>query len=276
MALSDWATVAFNEKGNPTRGILKGFNKTQVEIYKDWVYVSNPDMWVESVGYSKNTIAQITDGHVNIGGVDIVAHREPEQDAVFVYAKTLKYNTNPDIKPEIKIMAGIGCSGYSNTVIPLAKHFKVNLDEWESHCTGCSNYYENEKGEHVTDEKGAKYISLVLFNKKDSKEFFVRLTPRNEKKFEAKWIGVTPKLYRKFLKWLGEQVKEEYDKRFQQWYRDIKNKKLDDVLNYNQGDAFFADNGVMDNIGAKIGKPVPPLMETLIERMKVENKESIS
>ena len=48
-----------------------------------------------------------------------------------------------------------------------------------------------------------------------------------------------------------------------EWYEKMKSVKVDDVLLYNQGDAFFADNGIDIEIGAKLDEPVKPVIEEM-------------
>jgi len=82
MAISDYAHMAFDEKANPIEAkICKG--DASVEIYKNWLYVHDKNMWHKGCGYCEDTIAQIQDGHMYLGGFEILAKRIELQSAVF-------------------------------------------------------------------------------------------------------------------------------------------------------------------------------------------------
>lgn len=74
--------------------------------------------------------------------------------------------------------------------------------------------------------------------------------------------------------WLSGVVKEDsYNKHLQKWFRKVKKLKLEDILNYNQGDAFFERAGVINGgIGHKVGNDVEPLLMQSLKEQK-ENVE---
>lgn len=263
MALSNWATLAINEKGIPCRGVLNGFEGATLEIYKNWVYVGDSKMWTEGCGFTAPTIAQINEGNINLSKFNIVAGRTDTQVAVFVLATATHYPDKNDYsKKEIRILSGIGCSGYDDQIDKLAEFLGVNLAEYDDYNKGWASQgcYQDENGESCPDG----YITLTVCKGEDCEDFPIPATDENEEKFGAKWVGVTPKLYAEFLTWLEKQI-DEYDTDLKAWFEKVKTLNMNDVLNYNQGDAFFADHGVVgDDIGAKIGEPKQPIIESMI------------
>jgi hypothetical protein len=262
MALSDWTTLAINEDAIPTYGCINGFIEgTSVEIYKNWLYVRDEKMHYDECGYTDGTIASINSGNINISRFEINAEREDEQNAIFCLVTTKLFDKDDySKKPELRIMAGIGCSGYDDPTPKLMEYFGVNSEDvdWTSRGWGNWNWNTNEKG---------SYISLSVCYKdkrKKMEEFFMPETKRNKAKYESKWIGVSSSLYKKFIKWLGTQI-DEYDDEMVDWYKKVKKLKRKDILFFNQGDKYFAEHGIGDgNIGQSMENTVKPMAEVMI------------
>ena len=77
MALSNWATLAFDEAGQPCRGVLTGFDGAMIEIYKNGLDVRDHKMWTSGRFFEKPMVAQITDGHVILSEIQIEAIQHP-------------------------------------------------------------------------------------------------------------------------------------------------------------------------------------------------------
>lgn len=78
MALSNWDTCSWNEKGEPINGIFITPRGIGVHVYKNWLYVSDEKAWHEDVGYIKPTIMQIDEGRLSYGDLNIEAIRGPQ------------------------------------------------------------------------------------------------------------------------------------------------------------------------------------------------------
>lgn len=114
MALSNWDTCAFNEKGEPTNGAvtkqLKDGTTSGVEIYKNWLYVKDTGMWKDGRSFSEPVIAEINEGRAIISGFRIYAKRGPQRSVLAFVEAGWKHSTDPELK--YKCMAGIGCYGF--------------------------------------------------------------------------------------------------------------------------------------------------------------------
>lgn len=108
MALSNWDTMAWNDSGEPCVGDVVFPNGVELEIYKNWVYISDPKAWREGEGIDKPCIMEILSGELSYARITIFAARGP-QDSIFVAAAYRDWST----KPETMIrFFGIGCYGF--------------------------------------------------------------------------------------------------------------------------------------------------------------------
>lgn len=83
MALSNWDTLAVTEAGaadeiTTSRGV-------SIQIYKNWLYLRDPQAWREGRGFIKPTVAEIRSGDLSYADLHVVATRGP-QDGVYVVA----------------------------------------------------------------------------------------------------------------------------------------------------------------------------------------------
>lgn len=263
MGLSSYCTLAFDKKGKSSYGVLNGFSKgTSVQIYKNWIYVRDPRMHFDKGPYTDNVVASIEKGHLHLSEFQIYADRSKIQNAVFVLTQTKKWSKDYK-KSQSKLMAGIGAYAFESQIHNFAKDMGVNMEDWDDISQGwCSS----------------GHLTLHCINDKDYKEFQVNDTPENKDRYEPKLVGVKIETYKEFLIWLEEIVKEhfQFDKNVSKWLNEIKRKKLEDILCYNQGDAFFSDAGIFDsNIGFPLENPVEPLLTKSLKESKEENERVI-
>lgn len=130
MALSNWDTIAWNEKGEPTKGILQCPNGTIVEIYKNWASIK-----------SNSLTMQFWQGQVFYKNLYLFGKRSI-QSSIFLVAIHKDWNKNI-----MKALFGIGCYGYvkhkwvgvKNKTIELYKKWIITLPENE--------YFPLEKNE---------------------------------------------------------------------------------------------------------------------------------
>lgn len=120
MALSNWDTLAVNEKGEATNGIFQSPLGVIVEIYKNWLYIRDEKAWEEGGGYTKPTVMQVQEGHFRYKDVTVDAIRGPK-DGVYCVVHTERFKPELDSKERYKpenverlAMIGIGCYGFDN------------------------------------------------------------------------------------------------------------------------------------------------------------------
>lgn len=208
MALSNWDLLAFDTEGNPSDGVFKVGN-TEVQIYKNWLYVSNPKMWRKGESnFIKPVIAHVSnDAYVDVGNVEIITKCNKHQCAIFVFCKS-------GFGKVMQCMAGIGCYGFLDTAAIYAD--KMGLDSklnWME-----STIYGNPT------------INITRFT--DTGDIENHEVPSEMGiSFEDSWVGVDHETYRSFLEFLEGQSEPDYFKRI----------RAQTPVRFNQGDRYFAD-----------------------------------
>ena len=220
MALSSWDTLAFGPDGKSCSGSHE-FGKTKVEIYKNWIYVSNPEMW-SGGSFSEPTIAQINSGHVMLGGVNFRVARHDRQDAVFVLA-TSGYGD------EASSICGIGCYGYLGVLESLERFYPDEYRKIQG------EYLDESKYELISygSSSGAPTVMILDFWQIQSEEIVeVKIETGIEHFSPSKYVGVAPETAAAFLEWLAGEDDDYASK--------IKTEcEKNPPLRYNQGDAYF-------------------------------------
>lgn len=107
MALSNWDTLAVDENGEPTNGVINSKGGVSVAIYKNWLYVRDKKAWRKGGDYINDTMMEVTEGELKYFDVKIMAKRGPK-NGVYVIVET------PTFGEDRQIMVGIGCYGYSD------------------------------------------------------------------------------------------------------------------------------------------------------------------
>lgn len=215
MALSNWDTMAFDEEGVPTNGIIEGFTEgTSCEIYKNWLYVRDEDMWFEGRKYVKPTIAQIDSGEVMMSDFTIRAARGP-QEGIFVWVESSRY---VDKEYQVKRMAGIGASGYGDPFEKIIEEEGIDTEKWKpftygSHSSGSAVFtFTKGSGEDV---------------------LFKEIERDNYDDYSPQWTGITKETVEKFIEWLRSEGADE------EWVDKI---EKGEHVRFNQGDMFFNKN----------------------------------
>ena len=76
---------------SPSDGdFLSPTSDLSVKVHKNWIYLRSPSMWRPDCGFVGSTIAQVEEGSLRLGGLQIKAVRGP-QDGVVVCAYTEEY-----------------------------------------------------------------------------------------------------------------------------------------------------------------------------------------
>lgn len=234
MALSNWDTLAINGKGESSIGECTFSSGTNIEIYKNWCYISNEKMWVEGGGFTSPVIAQFIQGEINIGGVQIKAARN-RQDAIFLFA-------SKGYRETLEIFAGIGCSGYADRMEEYLELKNINIHEGEGFWGEC---WSGDKT-YLTFHSEGKELERIEV----------------EKGFDLNpWVGVEKETLDNFKNWLSSLFSE-YDKEEQKWLSSI---KWDELLRFNQGDMFFAENLGIELPASEVGTSEEPVMTQFLK-----------
>ena len=249
MALSNWDTLAFNTDGQPCDGTLRGFDGASAAIYKNWLYVRDPKMWVPGRSFVEPTIAQVTSGNVMISEFDIIAKRHEMQEAIFVLAEC--HRSEPHQRAW---MAGIGCYGFSDPTLDIALRARIDLGRWE--VLGTGSRFEPD---------GSQYHTVTCVDRTGHSETFS--VPWDDR-LEPIWTGVTAATRDAFFDWLDEMVKEPF------WFINEEAKdwvavcRASGGLRFNQGDHYFVDRDVADpyRLTTPVGQAKPPVIMRMLDK----------
>lgn len=107
MALSNWATLSWNENGEPCEGKIEAEGIT-IEIYKNWLYVRDEKAWREGAAFIKPTIMEIAEGQIEYHRFKIIASRGKNNELFVVTEYYSKDHT------EKKQLIGIGAYGFDD------------------------------------------------------------------------------------------------------------------------------------------------------------------
>lgn len=107
MALSNWATLAWNENGEPCEGKIDA-EGIIVAIYKNWIYVRDEKAWREGAAFNKPTIMEISEGQIEYHRFKIIVSRGSNNELFVV----VEYNNKDGT--ERKQLIGIGAYGYDD------------------------------------------------------------------------------------------------------------------------------------------------------------------
>ena len=106
MALSNWDTLSFNEKGESINGLFVS-GDVKIEIYKNWLYVHDPKVWDENSMFINDTIMHVLSGNFIYKNINIHAKRGRQQSVLcFVYTRDYKTDT-------FNAMIGCGVYGFN-------------------------------------------------------------------------------------------------------------------------------------------------------------------
>jgi hypothetical protein len=184
MAKSDWDSLCIDEDGKSFTGPLTNKEGNDVEVYKNWLYVHAPKMWVDKSSFTNPTIAQMTEGYINLAGFEIYAARGKVQNSVFCLVMSYK----PGDKYERKIEGGIGAYGWEDEVAIILKQLG-RADEIEGDWT---SGWSSESGNHIVNWETGEEIAH---------------------NYETKYVGVTEQSLTEYKEWvksleLGKEVDE--------------------------------------------------------------------
>jgi hypothetical protein len=139
MALGNYNSISWNEKGKPIEGFFKTPHGVMVEIYKNWLYLSDGN---------RKEIAHIDSGILYYKDLHLVAIRGKRQGIYFV-AWTENYKHD---KAVYKAMFGIACYAYIKR-----KPILISKDQVD--------FLQNKLKEWNKNDKTSIYLSLDELSK---------------------------------------------------------------------------------------------------------------
>jgi len=268
MALSNWDTLAFDSEGAPCNGVIEGLSgKASVEIYKNWLYVHDARMWPKGGRFTKPVIAKIEEGSVELSDFKILAKRGP-QSSVLAYVESVKYKDQKKGEsyrpPDVKRMAGIGCSGYSDPVEVWLKDHNITTGPDDDFFFGSSG---GPEGSFMTltimrkgwDESSDPRATGLI------QEIKIPQTDANEERYGTKWVGVQPETIKALFDFLKEQFRPKYEKEERAWVEKI---EAAQPIRFNQGDQYFAQRFGELTPASIPGEADTPLLQRALEPKK--------
>jgi hypothetical protein len=224
MALSNWDTLAFGLDGQPCNGVFS-HEGNSVQIYKNWIYISSEKMWTEESGFSKNVIAAIERGTVQLAGFNIRV-----VEAHF---------------------CGVGVYGFQDNVPMVLKKLGREGDE--------------DKGTWIEGsthggDKGAQYHIQNI----ETGEKIVFHDEDKDGKYEimSNWVGVEPDTANQLFEWISQLAEFEQDEGMEEWIEKCRTAK---ALRFNQGDQYFADNMGFDVPTTEVGEAEKPIIGNMLK-----------
>lgn len=164
MALSNWASVAFDKNGKLSESkieLIEDKKEKILEVYKNWIRVGDKSMWKNKKhgDFSSPWVSFIQYGNLILSGFEIVSKRD-RQSGVFCFVRYCTYNKK-DIMKEY-YFAAIGCSAFSNhkDVGIEQKTFK-NFKDWLRKLPDLKN-----NGIYLDEVSYKKWLNKILRLKK--------------------------------------------------------------------------------------------------------------
>jgi hypothetical protein len=116
VALSNWDVLALDEKNLPTNGIFTTPLGITAEIYKSWVYVSDPVAWRAGGGYMKDIVMCVGQGRFTYLDLHVLAAKNHPDDPEAIFCACWSgHEYELDGKPSsLQGMVGIGTYGFAD------------------------------------------------------------------------------------------------------------------------------------------------------------------
>lgn len=178
MALSNWDTLALNEKGESIGGAFRSPLGVVVRFYKNWIYVNDAKAWVEGGRFVQDTIMEVRSGDFHYKDVQVLAVRGP-QDGIYAAVYTTVYEKPSDGCDKCKVARGkhhaAGCVDKIETYVlgmVGCGVYGYNGDEWvgvdaESKLF-LAEWIMNEDSELPDDLRNVDLSKALRFNQGDA------------------------------------------------------------------------------------------------------------
>lgn len=154
MAKSNWATLAWNEKGELSDRLTVG--DTWVEPYKNWIYVHDPQAWREDDSFSEDVVMEVQHGSFRYRSIRFSAKRMSLQNAMLFLVERGWYHELEDDPSAYNCLFGICCYGYDDdSWIGVTPELIEELRKWTEELDP-THPDPDELPEHPTDEERQK------------------------------------------------------------------------------------------------------------------------
>lgn len=252
MALSNWDTLAVNEKGAESNGVFVSPYGVSIEIYKNWIYVGDGKAWHEGERYSRPIVMEIQQGDLTYKDVQVFARRGP-QNGVYVVVQSAVYS--PALEKDClscKVKAGGRWHEYQCPAFVDTKYLAM---------IGCG-VYGYRGSEWVGVEEESKQFLAHWLKESDIEEIEI---PRGQ--FEH----FTDEQIREHYQAIGERVSRitdeyvfiEYEN--YQFDNSMRNIDLSKALRFNQGDLYLSDQMRIEASSTPTGSAEEPLFMKLVK-----------
>lgn len=236
MALSDWAALAFDPDGKPSRASLRQ-GSICCCIRKGYLVVEDTkvERLQEEWGLTLPAVVHVTHGQLRYGPLSLTVARHDKQGAIFVLACFVYHSTNADgeLVTNYRRMAGIGCGGYLDDL----DWIKLHRPEWLSLLPAGVPEAElmfGKTSECNGPEGDREWSSVGWFAGEDHTDYQEIELPEV---IPSTYVGVQPETYEAFLSWLRDELRCSYTGETEYLQKILKA----EPLQYNQGSGFFAD-----------------------------------
>jgi hypothetical protein len=238
MALSDYDCLSFGPDGNPGDGSLRGVREPgQVfQIYKCYATIEEK---LEGDEYRRWGVVNGSADSVRIGDFQISTRLDAD-GAFYAYVSSSMWDEE---KKELvtRRMAGVGCYGWENEAVKLAKDLGVDVDDPDIDFLSAG---------WIGDQ-----IELYVHMKDGHEHRKYGPVPRAD--YEPQYVGVTTEMVRR-LRGLVKEWIPDWDMESQAWYDSWD----DNGKRFCQGNAYF---GVQD--GTEPGLADTPLLMQALRAM---------
>jgi len=152
MALSNYDSLALNEKGEPINGVITSPLGVTVEIYKNWLYIRDNKAWKKNGYFVKPTVMQINSGDITYQDLHILALRGP-QGGIYVIVYYMDKEYNPHGMIGCGVCAYIDDKNHRTRFAGVTKKclswFKKELNK-KQESWGSTSAWSKKKGRYVT------------------------------------------------------------------------------------------------------------------------------
>lgn len=95
MAISNYSSVAFNHKGEPTGAQFKS-EKYTLSVYKEWIHIRDNDLMENEKGYHDSVIGRVKRGKGFIGNIffEVKRYRSTNNGCVCIAKTGFKHKNN--------------------------------------------------------------------------------------------------------------------------------------------------------------------------------------
>jgi hypothetical protein len=273
MALSNWDLLAFDTEPSPISGNFKFKNGVRIEIYKNFIYVSQDGEDVVDGEKKERPAMSIQHGELSFNGVSIDAVRHEGQNSIFVYATCTHYDKSEDgesTEYSQERFCSIGCYGFMSRLDWIKKNQpellkdvpKQFLENPDVHISEGSDFGPEGTCDHIEFSIWEHPDNWALDSYEPKEKYYLKLEEM-EDSLDKLWEGVNEETFSAFKEWMNG-FKTDYDKNSNY----IDSLTQDNAARVNQGDLYFSKALGIDLNSSKVGEQGPTVLSEIIKNMK--------